>query len=77
MEWIYLDKLTDEKVSYRYYPENGEEYGIVALVRKTGELIHEKVCPDILSNYYCHAWRRLEKYQRDNNFPEKDLIVWW
>ena len=54
--------------------KNGEEYGIVALVRKTGELIHEKVCPDILSNYYCHAWRRLEKYQRDNNFPEKDLM---
>ena len=54
--------------------KNGEEYGIVALVRKIGELIHEKVCPDILSNYYCHAWRRLEKYQRDNNFPEKDLM---
>ena len=77
MEWIYLDELTDEKVSYRYYPEGGKEYGIVALMRKTGGLIHEKKCPDTLSNYHCHAWRRLEKYQRDNNFPEKDLIAWW
>ena len=77
MEWIYLNELTDEKVSYRYYPEGKEKYGIVALMRKTGELIHEKVCPDTLSNYYGHALHRLEKYQREDNFPEKDLIAWW
>ena len=77
MEWIYLNELTDEKVSYRYYPENGKEYGIVALMRKTGELVHEKVCADTASSYHCHAWGRLEKYQRENNFPEKDLIAWY
>ena len=45
-------------------------------MRKTGELIHEKEGPDTLSNYHCNAWRHLEKYQRDDNFPEKDLIAW-
>ncbi len=75
MEDLVLEALTEDKVTYRYYPEDGKEYGIVALMRKTGELIHEKECPDTLSNYHCHAWRRLEKYQRDDNFPEKDLIA--
>ena len=42
MEYIELEFLSDEKVSYRYYPEGGDEYGIVSLMRKTDEVIHDK-----------------------------------
>ena len=77
MEDIKLELLTEEKVSYRYYPEGGEKYGIVSLNRKTGERIHDMPCPDTMSMYAGQAWRRLEEYQRENNFPEKALVMWY
>ena len=76
MEWIYLEELTEEKVSYRYYPEGNKEYGIVSLIRRTGKRVHDLPCPDTLSLYARHAWDRLEEYQETNNFPKKDLVAW-
>lgn len=77
MEDIKLELLTEERVSYRYYPEGGEEYGIVSLDRKTGKRIHDLPCPDTISSYAGQAWRRLEEYQREGNFPEKAMIMWY
>ena len=45
MEDLVLESLTDEKVTYRYYPEGKDAYGIVSLMRKTGECIHDMPCP--------------------------------
>ena len=77
MERIYLEELTYEKVTYRYHPEGGKEYGVVSLLRKTGERIHEKPCINALSMYAGQAWKRLEKYQKTNFFPKEDLIAWY
>ena len=76
MEYIELELLTEEKVSYRYYPEGGKEYGIVSLNRKTGERVHDKPCPDTMSSYAGQAWARLDEYQEANRFPKKDLVAW-
>ena len=77
MERIELELLTDDIVSYRYYPEGGEEYGIVSLNRKTGERILDLPCPNSISMYAAHAWRRLEEYQSRNCFPEKGWTMWY
>lgn len=77
MEDLKLESLTDEIVSYRYYPEGGEKYGIVSLNRKTGERIHDLPCPDTISSYAGQAWMRLEEYQSKNYFPEKALVMWY
>ena len=76
MEYLRLELLTENKVSYRYYPEGGDEYGIVSLMRKTGKRIHDLFCPDAISSYAGQAWRRLEEYQTKNHFPEEDLVAW-
>ena len=44
MEDLLLESLTEDKVTYRYYPEGGEKFGIVSLMRKTGKRIHDKPC---------------------------------
>ena len=74
---IELELLTDDIVSYRYYPEGGEEYGIVSLNRKTGERILDLPCPNSISMYVGQAWRRLEEYQSENRFPEKGWTMWY
>ena len=77
MEWIELELLTEEKVTYRYYPEGKEAFGIVSLMRKTRERIHDKPCPEGGSMYVMQVWPRLEKYQEAGNFPERDQIAWY
>lgn len=68
--------ITEEIVRYRYYPEKSKEYGIVALNRKTGERIFEKILSEYGKQYAAHAVRRIEEYQKQGTFPEKDLIAW-
>ncbi len=77
MVWVYLEELTDEKVTYRYYPDGGEEYGIVSLMRKTGKRIHDKSCPNYTSMFARHAWELLENFQEAGEFPEKAMIGWY
>lgn len=76
MEYLELELLTDDIVSYRYYPEGGKEYGIVSLNRKTGDVNHDVPCPDSISLFAIQAWQRLEEYHEKNRFPEKDLVAW-
>lgn len=76
MERLVLEEITQEKATYRYYPEQSKTYGIVALMRKTGQRILEKLHPDYSSAYAGQAWRRLDEYQKTGDFPEKDLVAW-
>ncbi len=74
MVCLYLEELTEDKVSYRYYPEERKEYGIVSLMRKTGKRIHDVPCSDSISMYARHAWKRLEEM---GEFLEKGLVFWY
>lgn len=77
MEWIYRGEITEEKITYNYYPEGKEKFGIVSLIRKDGKRVIEKLCEsDKFKIYAFHALKCLEEYQKKNEFPEKDLIMW-
>lgn len=78
MEWIYREEITDEKITYRYYPEGKEKFGTVSLMRKNGERVIDELCiSDKFKTYAFHALGCLEEYQQKNKFPEKDLIMWY
>ena len=70
-------ELTDSTARYKYYPENSEGNGIVALNRNTGERILEESLAGYDNTYAAHALRRIEEYQRDGKFLEKDKIAWY
>ena len=77
MEYLELELLTDEKVSYRYYPECKEDFGIVSLMRKTNQIIHDKVYPDDSGMYKRQAVYRMRKYNESGKFPEKATVMWY
>ena len=77
MERIELELLTDDIVSYRYYPEGREEYGIVSLNRKTDDVINDKIYPDDPGMYKWHAVYRIRKYNETGEFPEKATVAWY
>ena len=70
-------ELTDSTARYKYYPENSERSVIVALNRNTGERILEESLSGYDNTYAAHALRRIEEYQRDGKFLEKDKIAWY
>ena len=78
MEDLILEELTEEKATYRYFPLGSSEYGVVAIMRKTGECFHEKKWSGSTTSIYARqAWQRLREYQKSNKFPEKDLVAWY
>ena len=78
MEDLVLEELTEEKATYRYIPIGSDEYGVVSIMRKTGECTHDKQWPGSTTSVCAHqAWRRLREYQKNNKFPEKDLVAWY
>ena len=77
MERIELELLTDERVSYRYYPEFRDDFGIVSLMRKTDKVIHDKVYPDVTTMYVRQAVYRMRQYNKAGEFPEKATVMWY
>ena len=77
MEYLELESLTEEKVTYRYYPEGGKEFGVVSLVRKTEEVIHDKLYPDITKMYVRQAISCMYDFNKANNFPEHKHVMWY
>lgn len=70
-------ELTDQLARYRYFPEKSKKSGIVALNRDTGERILEKALDGYGNTYAAHALCRIEEYQRNGEFLERDVVVWY
>lgn len=79
MVLIKLINLTDEYVEYAYYPEKIlESEGVVRLSRKTGERqFIKEPGSDFGRRYAAHALRRIEEYQKNGKFLEKDVVAWY
>ncbi len=77
MLWIELIEITDEFARYKYYPEQSKTFGIVSLNLKTLQRGFDKIHEEYDTCYAAHAVRRIEEYQRNNNFKEKDLVAWY
>lgn len=74
---IELLELTNKIVKYKYVPEEANEYGIVSLNRITGERKIEELVSGYSMNYPAHALHRIEEYQENENFREKDVVAWY
>jgi hypothetical protein len=69
--------VTDEKVTYRYYPEQESSYGIVSVNRKTGERSFDKVEPEYGTRYAAHACVWIERQIKRGDFPETGGEAWY
>lgn len=70
-------ELTDSTARYEYFPEKSDKSGIVSLNRDTGERMFEKLAPGYGNNYAAHALRRIEEFQKNGKFVEKDTVAWY
>lgn len=67
-----------DKAVYNYFPEQKKEYGTIGIHKETGEVEIKKVSAnDEHRSYLFHAVSRIEKYFKENIFPEKDVVAWY
>ena len=78
MESLELLEVNEDKVIYKYYPEQEtESFGVVSVNRKTGERKIEKLFENYPNSYAFHACRELERYITKGNFPVKGGVAWY
>ena len=77
MERHQLVELTDDVVRYKYFPEGGNEYGIVSVNRKTRKRDIEQPASNYPMSYAFHACRAIERYIDEGNFPAKGMSAWY
>lgn len=78
---LYLRKkeIKDGIVYYYYQPEGKGEWGLVYFVIDSGKFGYEYLSENdeaVWYYYRFHAYSRIKKYVKENNFPEKDLVAW-
>lgn len=68
----------EKRVTYDYYPENEKVSGRITIRIDDCEILYAKKSEydQDTSNYLGHAIYRIEKYIKNNEFPENDLVAW-
>lgn len=75
---IELLELTEEKATYRYFPENEtSRHGVVSVDRKTFARSIDRLLDGYGSAYAFHACREIDRYIRSNNFKRTGLVAWY
>ena len=78
---VYLEKIevNEEYIKYYYFERKGMDKGILIYFPKTDICRTEKLC-DGDKEYYetvrNHAFVRMMKYVKENNYPETDMVAW-
>ena len=79
MLWLRKKEIKDGIIYYYYQKEGKGEWGLLYYVIATKEFGYINLAEDDKADsarYRNHALYRIEKYIRENNFPEKDLVAW-
>lgn len=76
---IKLIELTEDRVSYEYYPEGNKQYpGKIALDLKIKERIYLKESSeDFGKRYAFHAFKKIEEYSSNGDFKKEGLVAWY
>ena len=75
-----LKERNEEKITYRYYPNGEDEFGILSYSFITKELTEEKVCKGDKFGAYdmCKSFakRAIRLFAEENEFPEYEMVAW-
>lgn len=75
---IELLEVNEDKVTYKYFPEQEtEKFGVVSVNRKTGERNIENLFEDYGKTYAFHACNEIERYITKGTFPVNGGVAWY
>ena len=73
-----LIENTDTSVTYRYFPENQQNFGMIT-VRKNDKVITHQILAtgDEYKWYFSHMYKRIKQYIEAKEYKEKGIIAWY
>lgn len=75
-----LSRENDNERIYFYYPEGKEDYGIIAINKKTGEIRINSLAKEDRGIQIFYAYklvRQLEKFYRTGEYRESGIVAWY
>lgn len=65
------------KVSYRYFPEGGSDYGTVTFSEKTGDASIETLAKnDRHQRYALKMFKRIREMANNGSFEKEGIVAW-
>lgn len=75
---LILQSNEEGKITYNYHPEGKDNYGILLVNVKNGDIEVVKVADDdSFRRYLMHAVARIEKYLKEKKFLKEDVVAWY
>ncbi len=71
------EKINDREVTYRYYPENGKEYGRITMSLDAELLNKECSKEDTFEWYAGHMMSKMRDMIANSDFQEDGMIAWY
>ena len=72
-----LFKENEDKVIYRYYPEDGKESGLISVTKKSGECDIDELSPnDKHQRYAMKLFKRLKEFANNDSFEKEGIVAW-
>jgi hypothetical protein len=66
------------KVLYRYFPEGGADYGLVAFSEKTGDVSIETAAKnDRHQRYAMKLFKRIREMASKGSFEKEGIVAWY
>jgi hypothetical protein len=66
------------KVLYKYFPEGGADYGIVAFSEKTGDASIETLAKnDRHQRYALKLFKRIREMASNGSFEKEGIVAWY
>ncbi len=74
---LLLEQRNEQKISYRYFVRDKNNYGVITLFLDNGEIRIEKPMegPDA-AFYGGYAHSAIRRFVKKNIFPDKDILAW-
>jgi hypothetical protein len=68
----------DGKVSFRYFPEGGSDYGVVSFNEKTGDGSVETLAKnDRHQRYALKMFKRIREMASKGSFAKEGIVAWY
>lgn len=75
---LILQKKLEDKIAYNYHPDGKDNYGVLLINVKSGDIEVIAVADnDSFRRYLMHAVARIEKYFEEKKFLKEDVVAWY
>ena len=69
---------TEDRITYRYFPEGKELFGSISVRKSDKAIIEQVIAPnDEFKWYFSHMYKRIRQYIDEGKYQCDGIIAWY